>query len=66
MFHFFSVIPSMHYKNIGRPMLSTFSDEADKLLVQFSYKYARQNRRAMWFGVARKHLIHMTPEGLET
>ncbi|GMF53250.1 unnamed protein product [Phytophthora fragariaefolia] len=50
-------------------MLPTFSDAADKLLVQCAYEYARQKQRVVWSDVARKlrkHRINKSNKELET
>ncbi|KAG4052359.1 hypothetical protein PC123_g12456 [Phytophthora cactorum] len=51
-------------------MITDFSDEADKLLVQLALKCAQQNQRVVWSDVARKMQrrlrVSKSPKELET
>eukprot|EP00644_Phytophthora_capsici_P010766 jgi/Phyca11/104207/e_gw1.9.670.1 len=50
-------------------MLPTFTDQADKLLVQLAYEYVSKKRRVVWSEVARKlrkRRVKKTPKELET
>ncbi|EEY60132.1 uncharacterized protein PITG_12450 [Phytophthora infestans T30-4] len=51
-------------------MITDFTNEADKVLVQYALKYAQQNQRVVWADLARKMQrrlrVSKIPKTLET